>query len=269
MARAISMSPKGFMQWQEAMQDLAINSAQDLVDAVVEGLRDDLAPQTPQEAKKKTIAPQTAEKAFTGKGVVDKPQWIKIFKALDLKWSTFFSAYEWEKLTPTDIWDDLLGIAEDANDRFGMVLAPRLQESGCRDALKTHRYEAVISKGDHVLVEFPADLQGFLLLLEQNAEGGFDLVAPSCLMQDSFLDGNLRRLPQYPPAPVQSIQLDSLGFVSVWAGVFDNLPQWDWLSGAEKDMLSLDVEQLDEVLAFAKSQTRATIWRSSYTVTAN
>jgi hypothetical protein len=213
------------------------------------------------------MAPQTAKLAFEGKGI-SQSSWVRILTALGLGWEQFFSQYQWKKLTSTDIWKQLLDVAEDARDRFGLVLAPRLQESSLRDALPNnpHKYQTVLSKGQCVLVEFPADVHGFLILLEQNTEGGFDLIAPSCLMQNNRLDGKLQRLPQHPPAPVQSIPLKSLGTSSIWAGVFDDLPQWDWLADAEKDILSLNVMQLDEILEFAKSQSQATIWISSYTV---
>jgi hypothetical protein len=254
--KAITMSQGGLAQWKYQLQKLSIGSYTDLMNAVCAASEDG-------------ITPPTAKKAFEGGGI-SKPSWERIFTALDLSWKQFFSQYEWEKLTSTDVWKQLLAVAEDAHDRFGLVLAPRFQESGFRDALpdNPHKYQTVLSKGQCVLVEFPADLRGFLILLEQNPDGGFDLVAPSCLMQNNRLDGNLQRLPQYPPAPVESIPLKSLGTSSVWAGVFDDLPQWEWLPGAEKDMLSLDVEQLAEILEFAKSQPQATIWRSSFTVTA-
>jgi hypothetical protein len=252
--KAITMSQGGLAQWKYQLQKLSIGSYTDLMNAVCAASEDG-------------ITPPTAKKAFEGGGI-SKPSWERIFNALDLVWKQFFSQYEWEKLTSSDVWKQLLAVAEDANDRFGLVLAPSLQESGLDDALTdNHQYETDIPKGKCVLVEFPAYLHGSLILLEQNAKGEIKLAAPSCLMPNTFLKGQLRRLPQYPPAPVQSIPLKSLGTSFLWAGIFDKLPQWEWLSIVENKLFALEVEQLAEILEFAKSQPQATIWRSSYTVT--
>jgi hypothetical protein len=262
MEKAITMSESGLQQWKFHLNKKKIFNIQVLINNVY-----DVEVSIQKEAKE--LAPATAKLAFEGKGI-SKLSWQRIFTALELNWKQFFSEYEWNKLTSDGIWQCLLDIADDAHDRFGLVLAPKFQESGIRDALpKNHRYKTILSQGTNVFVEFPADLHGSLILLEHNPTGGFDLAAPSCFMQNNLLDGNLQQLPQYPPAHVPSILLESLGTSTLWAGVFDALPQWDWLADAKKDMLALDVEQLAEILEFAKSQHQATIWRSSYTVTAN
>jgi hypothetical protein len=249
--KALTMSQGGLAQWKYQLQKLSIGSYTDLMNAVCAASEDG-------------ITPPTAKKAFEGGGI-SKPSWERIFTALGLSWKQFFSPYEWEKLTSTDVWKQLLAVAEDANDRFGMVLAPRFQESGIGDAFT--KKPPVFSQGQCVLVELPDNLHGSLILLEQNPHGVFHLAAPSCLMPNTLLNGKLRQLPQFPPAPVESIPLDSLGTSFLWAGIFDKLPQWEWLSIVENKLFALEVEQLAEVLEFAKSQPQATIWQSSYTVT--
>jgi hypothetical protein len=254
MSKAIEMSKNGLAEWQAALHDLKIDSYKDLTDAVY--------------AVGDEIAPQTAKKAFRGEGI-ERPQWIKVFKALDLRRETFFSEYEWENFSSLDLWKKLWDVAEDANDRFGLVLPQRPQEGNIRDALIPQKYATIFPDGTNVFIEIPAGLTGSLILLERNTRDEIDLVAPSCLMQDTFLNGELQRLPQQPSAPVLSIPLRSPGTRYLWAGIFAELPGWQWLIGAEKEVLALEVKQLAELLAFAKNQSQGTkIWRSSYTVTA-
>jgi hypothetical protein len=258
--KAITMSQGGLNQWKYQLQKLSLGTATDLMNAVCAASEDG-------------ITPPTARRAFKGGGV-SQPYWERIFTALDLSWKQFFSQYEWKKLTSTDVWKQLLAVAEDANDRFGLVLSstppppPPFQQSDLTDAFRPKRYKTSFCTGAEISVEFPYGLRGFLILLGQGVKDGvFNLAAPSCLMPNTLLKGNFQRLPQYPPAPIESISLTSLGTFSLWAGIFDESPQFDWLSAVENKLLSLELEQLDEILEFSKSQPQATIWRSSYTVT--
>lgn len=252
--RAIEMSAAGLTKWQAALTKKNIGTAPELLARLTE-----------------ITGEPTARKALKGQKI-DKESWKSIFKDLDLDGGDFFTDVEWFGRNP---WEMLLDLAEDASDRFGLVSLDGLQQANFRTAIpspKLPRYMTKLPINSEVVLEMPSGLSGHLILLEQNTEGGIDLLSPSPLMKKTLLAGEVQLLPQRPVPQgfAEKIHMTDVGTRYLWAGIFDRLPEWDWLADTQENMrCDLQVEQLTDLLAYAKIQPPGTqIWRSSYTVVA-
>jgi hypothetical protein len=253
-ARAIEMSPTALTKWQAVLIEKNIGTASELLDKLTE-----------------SISEPKARQVLRGERT-DKKVWESIFRDLDLKMGDFFTAAQLygEVAKP---WELLWELAEDASDRFGAVYPDPLQQANIRNAIPSSslsRYMTELPLNAEVVFELPSGLSGHLILLEHNSFGKIDLVSPSPLMQNTLLTGEVRLLPQrpVPEGYAEKIKLTDEGTRHLWAGIFDRLPEWDWLADVQDSMrCDLKIEQLNDLLAYAKQQPSGTpIWRSSYTV---
>jgi hypothetical protein len=254
----LAMRPAGLAEWKITLADLDIKKGTSLWSKVNED----------REQPDHLISKPTAKDAFDGE--TSQETWEVIFKELDLKWSNYFSEAEWNGWSLETRWGMLLNLAEDASDRFGLVFTQEPEQGGCGDLFEEGKFQRSIPSGKSVLLEIPAGLSGDLILLEQDPKGEICLVAPSCLAVDSALTGKSRLLPQYPPSPFKVLKPRTLGINYLWAGIFAELPDWEWLQVLEGGLVKLAAEQVTQLAEYAKAQPRETthIWKSSYTVTA-
>lgn len=249
-AKGIEMSARGLVEWQTALKDCGIDTARGLLDELV--LTD--------------IARPTVTKAFKGEKVAQS-SWKKIFTALDFKRETFFTDAEWNGWNRETVWKNLWGLAENADERFGLVLPQQIEHAGLKDVLTESVYQKRLISGKKVLLKIPAGLSGYLILVEQDALGSIELISPSCLVTDPKLTGDVRLLPQYPPSAHKFFIPTTLGTNSLWAGIFTQLPEWEWLKQAQAGVLSLTEDQLMDLWNYAsKPPLGSQIWRSSYVV---
>jgi hypothetical protein len=246
------MSTAGLIKWQAVLTAKKIGTANQLL---AKSLSIDSEP--------------TARKALKG-GRLDKKTWESIFQDLDLNRGDFFTDAEWHEWSLETRWEMLLNLAEDASARFGLVFPQQLEHAGFGDLFRQERFQTSIPSGKSVLLEIPAGLSGYLILVEQDPNGEICLVAPSCLVMDSSLTGELRLLPQHPPSPFKVLKPSTLGTSYLWAGIFAQLPDWKWLQALPGGLLKLEMEQITQLVEYAETQPRETtqIWKSSYTVTA-
>jgi hypothetical protein len=254
-SNAFAMSASGRAEWKIALADCGIGDMATFVKAVIT-----------------VVSRPTAECAFDG-GRLERQTWEKIFKELDLQRSDFFTEAKWWQWDLLTLWGMLWNLGEDASDRFGLVLPDRLERADLRGAKLKHpsKYMTKLRINSKVLLEIPSGLSGYLILLEQNKDGGINLISPSQLMKNTLLTGEAQRLPQLPVDEdiAEVIEMTDEGTRYLWAGIFAQLPDWGWLVGAKDDILELQVEQLRDLLGYAKHQPPGTqIWRSSYTVMA-
>jgi hypothetical protein len=256
MSKSIGMSAAGLIKWQAALTKKRIGTA-------IQFLAN--APSITGEP--------TARKALKGEKL-GKTTWESIFQDLGENRGDFFTDAEWfGRDLLKEQWAKLLELAEDASDRFGLVLPDRLERADLRGAKSKYpsKYMTKLRINSKVLLEIPSGLSGYLILLEQNKDGGINLISPSQLMKNTLLTGEAQRLPQLPVDEdiAEVIEMTDEGTRYLWAGIFAQLPDWGWLVGAKDDTLELQVEQLRDLLGYAKHQPPGTqIWRSSYTVMA-
>jgi hypothetical protein len=172
------------------------------------------------------------------------------------------------------VWDMLLDLAVYATDRFGIIYPPNIPVMGMGGDYLRHQQNKIqtkIPRGKHVLLEIPKGLTGYLVLLEDRAHlGDVLLLSPSCWMENSQLDGKPIQLPKPSTLDYQGIQLVTLGETHLWAGVFETLPDWEWLKPLQKNLQSLDASHLRQLHEYAESQPSETktLLRSNYTVVA-
>jgi hypothetical protein len=268
-ARAIEMSVAGKVKWQEVLSARGIRTASELMSRIIE-----LAPEKPPVLKGKEVkttieSEATARKALSGQKT-DKPVWELIFRCLELNGADFFPSAEWFGYSREDRWEMLLNMAEDASDRFGIVLPQKLEHAGFEDMFTSQKIQKTIPTGKSVLLEIPEGLSGYAIVLEQGVSGNIVLVAPSCLMVDSAVKGERRLLPQYPPSPHQFLVPRMVGTNDLWMGIFAQLPDWEWLHEKRQGLLKLEMAHVTQLLEYAEAQPPNTkqIWKSSYTVTA-
>jgi hypothetical protein len=188
------MSDRGLREWQNALKDCDIDTINRLLDEVL--VKTDITRSTDAKA---VITRPTAANAFRGERL-DRATWTKIFTALEFNRVTFFSEAEWHGWNRETLWKNLWGLAEDADDLFGLVLPEQIEHAGLKDVLTESVYQKRLLSGKKVLLKIPAGLLGYLILVEQDALGSIELISPSCLVTDPKLTGDVRLLPQYPPS---------------------------------------------------------------------
>jgi hypothetical protein len=215
-----------------------------------------------------------------------KSQFTSIYRKLEIdtkielyeKLQSGFNKYlEGLSELPRDnaVWDMLLNLAINATDRFGIVYPPNIPKMGMAGDYSRHqqkRIQTKIPKEKHILLEIPEGLNGFLIVLEDHASSDdIYLLAPSHWLENSQIDGKPIHLPKPATPDYRGMQLETLGETQLWAGVFDALPDWEWLQPLQDNFRSLDASRLQQLLDYAKSQPREskTLLRSSYTVVAN
>jgi hypothetical protein len=268
-ARAIEMSVAGKVKWQEVLSVKGIRTATELMSRIIE-----LAPKTPPVVKKGKLikttidSEATAKKALKGQKT-DKPIWELLFRCLELNGADFFPSAEWFGYNREDRWEMLLNMADDASDRFGIVLPQKLEHAGFEDMFTSQKIQKTVPSGKSVLLEIPEGLSGYAIVLEKGVSGNIVLVAPSCLMVDSAVKGELRLLPQYPPSPHQFLVPRMVGTNDLWMGTFAQLPDWEWLYEERQGLLKLEAAHVTQLLEYAAQPLNTKqIWKSSYTVTA-
>jgi hypothetical protein len=272
-SRSIAMSPAALKAWQEVLREKGIGTAAQLLSLIIERAPTEQKVVKGKKVKTTIDGEPTARKAINGEKI-DKTSWELIFKYLDLDLGDFFTDAEWFGRDPIeDGWVKLLDLAEDASDRFGMVFPDEGEEANIRNAIplpNLPKYMTKLPINSEVMLEIPSGLLGHLILLEQNTAGGIDLVSPSPLMTKTLLAGEVQLLPQrpVPKGYAEKIYMKEAGTRYLWAGIFDRLPDWDWLADTQEEMrCDLQVEQLTDLLTYAKTQPPGTpIWKSSYTV---
>jgi hypothetical protein len=260
MARSIEMSAAGKSRWQAALAKLEIGTAGKLADKMMEG--------------KVSIAEPTARKALKGEKI-DRKTWESIFTVLELQRKEFFADEEWFDRTLGSEWEKLWDAARDGTQYFGFIHPTNLQHAGMGDDLASDDrgpYLSKVRQQEALLFEIPAQWQGHLVLLEMSkVSGSISLIAPSLLMEDEVLRGDDRRLlPANPLYPKKHIKLDTLGENQLWAGVFPESPQWEWLAEGRSKILELDVTKVSEVVDYVKELPPESrhLWKSSYQVVA-
>jgi hypothetical protein len=254
-ARSIEMSDAGRSKWQAALAAKNIGTATQLL----------------AHALSITSEP-TARKALNGEKL-DKKTWEAILQDLNLNLGDFFPDAQWFEQIPVNPWEQLLAMATDGSARFGMVIPDSVKCANVRNALKSKNPPKYLPKfpiKTQVILEIDAQCSGHLILLEQNSDGGIDLLSPSVLMPDNLLTGKIQYLPQrpLPRADISEvIELEPVGTRYLWAGIFAQLPDWEWLEGAREDLLDLQGEQLRDLLGYAQeSPEKCRLWKTSYEV---
>jgi hypothetical protein len=256
----LAMRPAGLAEWKITLADLAIANGSDLWRAV----------NGDREQKDHVISKPTAKDAFDCE--TSKATWEVIFQKLDLKWSNYFSEAEWHEWNRETLWGMLLNLSEDGSAQFGMVIPDEVEYANVRNVLRVKnppKYLPKLPIKTKVYLEIDAGWSGQLILLEQNTDGGIDLLSPSVLMQDNLLTGEIWRLPQrsLPAEMSELIELEPVGTRYLWAGIFAELPEWGWLQGAREDFLDLQAEQLTDLLGYAQEwPERCRMWKTSYEV---
>jgi hypothetical protein len=259
----IEMFSKQKIKWQAVLTNLRISTPKHLIARV-------------RDVNSEPIA----RKALKGEKLA-KTTWASVFAGLKLERKDFFSDAEWLDRDLTTQWQMLWNLAEDASDRFGLVLPPELENNDLNDALperqrlREHqrlgadkKFVKTIISRTSVLIQIPGGISGYLILLEQDAQGNIILLSPSPLMVDPLLTGAIQQLPQYPPSPFEFFQPITVGTNNLWASVFAKLPAWKWLADAQKRPLRLQLVHLKELFEYVEKQPQGTeIWRSSYVVT--
>jgi hypothetical protein len=188
----------------------------------------------------------------------------KRFSRLKLERADFFTDVQWFDRDLKTQWQLLWDLAVDASDRFGLVLDKTVENSD----LDREKFAKTIVSRTSVCLEIPRGLSGYLILVEQDAQGSIILLSPSPLMANPMLTGAIQRLPQYPPSPFPCLQPITVGTNNLWAGIFAKLPDWRWLADAQKKPLRLQLAQLTDLFEYARKQPKDTqILRSSYVVT--
>ncbi len=274
-SRSIEMSPAATIKWQAVLTEKGLGTAAQLFSQILE-----VAPE-PTMGKNGTVrkivtvkCEATARKAIKGERL-DKRIWESIFRDLKLNIGDFFTAAELygEIQNP---WELLWDLAKDASDRLRVVRKGSLETSGLCDGLEGLRGEeeflGTVSSGTNVLIKMSEALAGHLILVEQDSNGLVELLAPSCLMLDSELKNQVQRLPQYPPSKFPCLIPLTIGTSCLWAGIFAELPDFEWLGDATQGVLKLQMEQLNDLLEYAQQeQSKATtqILKLSYVVTAS
>ncbi len=205
----------------------------------------------------------TARRAFNGQRL-DRDTWQAIFDGLKLDRADFFTDVQWFDRNINTQWQILWDLAADASDRFGLVLNETVENS----ELGHEKFVKTIVSRTSVSIEIPWGLSGYLILVEQDAQGNIVLLSPSPLMAKPILTGAIQRLPQYPPSPFPCLQPITVGTNNLWAGIFAKSPDWRWLADAQKKPLRLQLAQLTDLYEYARKQPSDTqIFRSSYVVT--
>jgi hypothetical protein len=209
------------------------------------------------------IGEAAARRAYNGQRL-DRDTWQAVFDGLKLDRAAFFTDVQWFDRDLKTQWQMLWNLAEDASDRFGLILAEQVEEAD----LKQGKFAREIVSRTSVSIEIPWGLPGYLILLEQDACGNIVLLSPSPLIAKPMLTGTIQRLPQSPPSPFPFLQPITVGTNHLWAGIFAKSPDWRWLADAQKKPLRLQLSQLTDLYEYARQQPRDTkMFRSSYVVT--
>lgn len=251
-SRSIGMSPVSLAKWQAELTNRRIHTADGLLAIVtdIDGL-------------------PTARKAIKGEPVQNKT-WLSIFDKLKLERQTFFPDCEWHRWNQQTLWGNLWELGEGKEDRFGIVLRQPFQDSGLNPFRVEHKgdYQKELPIGKEVLIELPAGISGYLILVEHDSEGRIELISPSCVSEDPKLTGDIRRLPQHPDPKYQFFKPTILGNNLLWAGIFAQLPDWAWLENLPSNgFLDLQSEHLRDLWNYASNPPPGSqIWRSSYVV---
>lgn len=250
-AREIEMFTAGKTRWQAVLSDLRI-----------------VTPKQLRARVRDVNSEPIARRALKGEKL-DKMTWESIFAGLKVARSDFFSDAEWFDLDLNSQWQLLWELAEDAVDRFGLVLPPELPNNELGDGLfVAKKFVKTIASRTSVSIEIPGGMSGYLIAIERDAQANIVLLSPSPLMVNPLLTGAIQQLPQSPPSPFPFFQPISVGTNYLWAGVFTKLPDWKWLAESQKRPLRLQLAHLMDLLEYASNQPRGTqILRSSYVVT--
>jgi hypothetical protein len=170
----------------------------------------------------------------------------------------------------------LLKQAQDGSERLGWVNLQNVERANMRPIATEatqERYLRQIRSGTKVLFEIPSGLNGYFVAIEQNHKGEIYLIAPSPVMRNIVLSGKEELLPQRPLdkdtpevfAPTEP------GTRHVWAAVFPQLPDLEWLIGAAAtgNWQDLNEGHLNDLWEYVESGSSNTpIWRLSYAVMA-
>jgi hypothetical protein len=246
----IEMSAASRAKWKAMLTNRKIGTAKKLLSRVPE-----------------LMGEPTARRAFNGQRL-DRQTWEAIFYGLKLDRADFFTDVQWFALDLNSQWKNLWNLAQDATDRFGLVLAEPVKTAD-GDEVAPAKFVKTIESRTSVLLEIPGGMLGHLILIEQDAQGNTILLSPSPLMANPVLTGLSQRLPQYPPSPFPYLQPICVGTNRLWAGIFAKAPDWRWLSQAQQKPLRLQLSQLTDVYEHTRKQPQGMpIFRSSYVVTA-
>jgi hypothetical protein len=263
--RAIAMSAVHLAEWKQKLTEKEIFSAADLWNRV----------NVAEKKKDKDIAAGTTTKAFKGEAIELKP-WLRIFEALELDRIDFFTDAEWNKWDAKTLWGMLLKQAQDGSERLGWVNLQNVERANMRPIAteaQQVRYLRQIRSGTKVLFEIPSGLNGYFVAIEQNHKGEIYLIAPSPVMKNIVLSGKEELLPQRPldEDTPEVFELTEVGTRHVWAAVFPELPDLEWLTGAaaSRNWQDLNEGHLNDLWEYVESGSSNTpIWKLSYAVTA-
>jgi hypothetical protein len=247
---AIEMSAAGKAKWKAMLNARKIGTAKKLLSRVPE-----------------LMGEPTARRAFNAQSL-DRLTWQAIFYALKLDRADFFTDVQWFALDANSQWELLWELATDASDRFGLVLAEPVPNSELAEGGSRSKFVQNIATRTSVSIEMPAGLNGYLILIERDAQDNIVLLSPSPLMLSPLLTGAVQSLPQCPPSPFPYLQPLGVGTNQLWAGVFDRAPDWRWLADAQKKPLRLQLAQLTDLYVYIRKQPKGTpLLRSSYVTT--
>jgi hypothetical protein len=238
-------------KWQAVLTNRKIGSAKKLLARV---------PEIKVEA--------AARRALNGQKL-DTNTWSAIFKGLKLNRSDYFTDVEWFQRDLNTQWELLWNLANDAGDRFGLVLPADVQAAERpNDGLAAEKFQTAFTSRTPMLVEIPWGFPGYLILLERDALDGIILLSPSPLMANPVLTGITQRMPQYPPSPFEFIEPITIGTSYLWAGVFPKLPDLKWLADVRSKPMRLDLFHLTDLFEYiSKRPQEMQMLRSSYVVT--
>ncbi|WP_309739642.1 MULTISPECIES: hypothetical protein [unclassified Chamaesiphon] len=241
---AIEMSAAGKAKWKAMLTARKISTTKKLISRVPEITGESLA--------RRVLNAQS----------LDRQTWQAIFYALKLDRADFFTDVQWFALDANSQWEMLWELARDS-DRFGLVLAESVTTPEDREVDRA-KFIQTIAVRTAVFIEIPAGSNGYLILVERDAQNNIVLLSPSPLMASPLLTGAIQRLPQ-PPSPFPHFQPLSVGTNQLWAGVFDRSPDWRWLADAKTKPLRLQLAQLTDLYVHARKQSSSIpLMRSTY-----
>ncbi|MBD2298826.1 DUF4384 domain-containing protein [Nostoc sp. FACHB-87] len=193
-------------------------------------------------------------------------QEICVFLGLDWKDIAVFGDVETEELSPLDkLWQQLQSLGS-PTEQMGLVL---VKEETLGWGKKTpSRYEKSVKLGSYIQVELNFSTPGYLLLLQKDTSNQMWCFCPSCFAQQPHLDTGKTSLPQLG-SPINAFPVEGTpGKEEIIAIITKEVPQLDWLTQDNDEVLELEARHLTELLEYLTKHGEYQLWHTDYLITA-
>ncbi|AFY43445.1 DUF4384 domain-containing protein [Nostoc sp. PCC 7107] len=193
-------------------------------------------------------------------------QEICVFLGLDWKDIAVFGDIETEELSPLDkLWQQLQSLGS-PTEQMGLVLVKE-ETLGWGTRIPS-RYETSVQIGSYIQVEINLSTPGYLLLLQKDTSGQMWCFCPSCFAQQPHLDTGKTSLPQ-PGSPMNAFPVEGTpGKEEIIAIITKEVPQLDWLTQDNDEVLELEASHLTELLNYVHEHEESQLWYTDYMVSA-